>query len=410
MPDIRSYQQRLLVEARRMAVAENRPLSAAVEAAFLATPRHRFITRYRAWESSDWQVVTRENLVHHLPTLYSNSAIALYQADDGSTPSTISQPSLVLHMLELLQLAPGQRVFELGAGSGWNAAMLGRLVQPGGQVYSVEIIGEMAQQAADHVAALGLDNVTILHGDGGAGYAPGAPYDRAIFTAGAYDLPEHFYTQLRDGALLLFVLKSQGSGDTLFLLQKSGNHFTALESLPVGFVPMTGHYVVAPLQSEPLSALPEWATLQGQEVARRPFWWGGRGAHLLWRTQGIRSFLAIVEPWFRIFRAETPVATSTGRQSTGEDGEAEEFFGLWDKATNALVIARHDELISYGNLAAQDRLLAWLGRWLEWGMPAAAAFSLRIYPAQLPIQPADNEWIVKRAHSQFRWRLNPPTS
>ena len=410
MPDIRSYQQRLLVEARRMATAENHPLSPAVEAAFLATPRHRFITRYRAWESSDWQVVTRENLVQHLPLLYSNNAIALYGADDGSIPSTISQPSLVLHMLELLQLAPGQRVFELGAGSGWNAAMMGRLVQPDGHVYSVEIIGAMAQQAADHVTALGLDNVTILHGDGGAGYAPGAPYDRAIFTAGAYDLPEHFYTQLRDGARLLFVLKSQGSGDTLFLLQKSGNHFIGVESLPVGFVPMTGHYAMAELQSEPLSALSHWGTLQGQEVARRAFWWGGRGAHLLWRTQGIRSFLSIVEPGFRIFRAEAPAATATGGQGASADGEVEEFFGLWDKATNALVIARHDELISYGNLAAQDRLLAWLRRWIEWGMPAASAFSLRIYPAHLPIQPGDNEWIVKRTHSQFLWRLNAPTS
>ncbi len=408
MPDVRSYQQQLLAEARRMSAAENRTLSAAVEDAFLATPRHRFVTRYRTWENSDWQTVTRQNLAHHLPTLYSNNAIALYGADDGSTPSTISQPSLVLYMLDLLQLAPRQRVFELGAGSGWNAAMMGRLVQPGGQVYSVEIIAEMAQRAANHVAALGIDNVTILHGDGGGGYAPGAPYDRAIFTAGAYDLPEHFYTQLSDGALLLFVLKTQGSGDTLFLLQKTGNHFVAHESLPVGFVPMTGHYAMPELQSEPLSMLPDWATLQAQEVARRPFWWGGYGSHLLWRTQGIRSFLSIVEPWFRIFRAEAP--SPTAGKNPEEVAETEEFFGLWDKATNALVIARHDELITYGNLAAQDRLLAWLRRWIEWGMPAAAAFALRIYPAHLPIQPADNEWIVKRTHSQFLWRLNTPTS
>lgn len=399
MADIRSYQQRLLAEAQRMSAAENQPLPDAVAAAFLATPRHRFITRYRTWENREWQVVTRENLAHHLPVLYSNNAIALYGDEDGSTPSTISQPSLVLHMLALLQLAPGQRIFELGAGSGWNAAMMGRLVQPGGHVYSVEIIPDMAQSAANHVAALGIDNVTILHGDGGAGYAPGAPYDRAIFTAGAYDLPEAFYTQLRDEALLLFVLKTQGSGDTLFLLQKTGNHFVALAALPVGFVSMTGHYAMPELQSEGLAALPAWGELQQQEISRRTFWWGGQGPNLLWRTQGIRSFLAIVEPWFRTFRTESP----------SEDGQADEFFGLWDSATQSLVIAYQDELIAYGNLAAQDRLLAWLRRWVEWGMPAAAAFGLRIYPAHLPIQPGDNEWVVKRHESQFIWRLTVPT-
>ncbi len=390
---ITEFQERLLEQARKLAIAEERTLSSAVEEAFRATPRHRFIARYRDWNSNEWQIVSAETLAQHLPFLYSNNAIGLY-GDEKSTPSTISQPSLVLSMLELLELAPGQRVLEVGAGSGWNAAMMGRLVAPDGHVYSVEIIPEMAQQAAANVAALGIENVSIIQGDGGAGYAAGAPYDRAIFTAGTYDLPASFYTQLRADALLLLVLKQIEGGDTLFLLRKTSEHFTALAAFPVGFVPLTGAHALPDQQPQPLADLSGWAELQMQEVQRRAFWWGGRGtASLLWRTRGIRSFLAIVEPWFRTFRVDST------------DNGAQEIFGLWDAEGRSLTIAGHDELITYGNLATHDRLRTWLRRWIDLGMPAADSFDLRIYPADVPIAAGHNEWLTRRKDSQFLWRL-----
>ncbi len=390
---ITEFQERLLEQARSLATTDKRTLSPAVEEAFRATPRHHFIHRYRDWKTDEWQTVTPETLAHHLPMLYSNNAIGLW-GDDESTPSTISQPSLVLYMLELLQLEPGQRVFELGAGSGWNAAMMGRLVAPGGQVYSVEIIPEMAQAAADNVAALGIDNVSILQGDGAAGYAAGAPYDRAIFTAGAYDLPACLHAQLRTDALLLFVLKQAEGGDTLFLLRKTGDHFTSLDALPVGFVPMTGPHALATQPPQPLVALPGWAELQAQEIQRRAFWWGGRReANFLLRTRGIRSFLALVEPWFRTFTMKTA------------EGEVQEIFGLWDAESGSLTIAAPEELITYGNLATHDRLGTWLRRWIELGMPAADSFALQIYPADATVTPGYNEWLVRRQESQFLWSL-----
>lgn len=390
---ITDFQEQLLAQARTLALSDQRTLSPAVEAAFRATPRHGFIPRYRDWKSNEWQTVTPETLAQHLPLLYSNNAIALF-GDAESTPSTISQPSLVLHMLELLELSPGQRVLEVGAGSGWNAAMMGRLVAPGGHVYSVEIIPEMAQVAAENVAALGIGNVSIVHGDGGAGYRSGAPYDRAIFTAGTYDLPTAFHEQLRDDALLLLVLKQATGGDTLLLLRKTGEHFTSLDAFPVGFVPMTGAHALTGQQPQPLAALPHWDELQSQEVLRRPFWWGGRGnAHLRLRTHGIRSFLAIVEPWFRTFTMEMA------------DGSTQEVFGLWDAEGRSMTIAVQDELITYGNLATHDRLRTWLRRWIDFGMPAADSFNLRIYPIHMPIAPGDNEWLVRRNESQFLWQL-----
>lgn len=358
----------------------------------MATPRHRFIHQYRYGNTNEWRQVTAPTLANDLPILYSNHALGLW-GPAASTPSTISQPSLVLYMLELLQLAPGQRVFEVGAGSGWNAAMLGRLVAPGGLVYSIEIIPEMARQATHNVAALGLGNVTILHGDGGDCYAAGGPYDRAIFTAGAADLPRCFHQELAPGALLLFVHRQADVGDSLFLLRKADDHFCSLESLSVGFVPMVGAHTTA-RQSQRLADLPEWADLQHQIVEQQSFWWGGRGeASLLWRTRGIRSFLAIVEPWFQTFDLH------------GENGEALESFGLWDAESRSLTLAVRDELVTYGNLATHDRLRTWLRRWIDLGMPAADSFELSIYPADATVTPGHNAWLTKHPESQFLWRL-----
>lgn len=408
MPDYQHYQQQLLDLSRRFAAEVGDALDEAITAAFLATPRHCFVKRYCHWPQREWQEVTEENLAQHLPVLYSNDALLLWGDDPAAPLSSISQPSLVLGMLQLLKLAPGQQVFELGAGSGWNAALMGRLVAPTGHVYSMEIIPEMAQQAAAAVAALAIDNVSIIAADGGDGYPLGAPYDRAIFTAGAYDLPRHFYSQLKDGALLLFILKAEGGGDTLILLQKHEDHFASLQSFPVGFVPMTGKYALETLKPLPLDSLPGWATLQHQEISRTPFWWGGRGGSQLWRTQGIRSFLAITEPGFRLFVAEQePTHSEADSAGTAPNAapKPEEFFGLWDEANQSLVLARHEQLIAYGNVEAHARLLRSLHYWVDVGMPAAASFSLRIYRSDQAVAIGEEEWLVKRAESQFVWRL-----
>ena len=150
--------------------------SEATVEAYLATPRHLFVRRYRERTSKDWCEVSTENLHQHLAVLYEDRPLALFGDDDENIPSTISQPSFVLRILDLLQLQPGQTVFELGAGSGWNAALMAHLVGPSGRVYSVEIIPEMARRAADTIAELEIANLQVLAADGGDGYAAGGPY------------------------------------------------------------------------------------------------------------------------------------------------------------------------------------------------------------------------------------------
>src|SRR6185369_10848200 len=159
MEAFKDYQKRLLEMSRHMFT--EKPMSQATEKAFLETPRHLFIRRYRLTGTQTWNEVNETNLEQHLPNLYRNDALLLLGDNDKEIRSTISQPSLVLYMLDMLSLEPGQKVFELGAGSGWNAALMGNIVGPEGRVYSLEIIPEMAKTASENVESLGLKNVEI---------------------------------------------------------------------------------------------------------------------------------------------------------------------------------------------------------------------------------------------------------
>lgn len=389
---IEKYQRKLL-EQSQYEYYET-PISEATQQAFLKTPRHAFIKRYRHWGTKDWQAISEENLEEHLATLYGNNALPLFGDDDNDVPSTISQPSFVMRMLDMLQLQPGQRVFELGAGSGWNAALMGRLVGSTGQVYSLEIIPEVAKMAMDTIEQWEIKNVHILQGDGGDGYSAGAPYDRAIFTAGSYDLPRCFHEQIKEGGLLLIVIKSEGGGDILFLLRKTADHFESLEAMLCGFVQLTGKYKLDSLESIAVEKLPEWAALQSQRLSQTPFWWGGKGRDgFVWRTLGFRSFLGITEPLFRTFKVEKS-------ETRPRD---EHYFGLWDQAQHSLVLAKEEGLIAYGSPFAKERLLEKIKLWVDLGMPSASSFALRVYPANVPLTAGKHQWIVTRKESKFLW-------
>lgn len=395
MDEVEKHQQQLLEKIQRVWSAT--PITDATVRAYLETPRHKFIKRYRKRGSKEWHGICEENLEEHLANLYKNDILILHGDDDDYVPSTISQPSLVLRMLDMLQLKPGQTVFELGAGSAWNAALMGQLVGPEGNVYSLEIIPEVAKTASETVAALGLDNVHVIATDGGEGYASGGPYDRAIFTAGTYDLPHHFYEQIKENGLFLVVIKSQGGGDNLFVLRKTRDHFESLDSMMCAFVQFRGKYEIPSLDPITVEELPDWGNLRHHEISRTPFWWGGKGKEtLLWRTLSIRSFLGISEPSFRAFK--------TAKADAGSREEI--YFGLWDEQQKSLVLAKDDCLIAYASPVAKNRLLQRIQQWVDLGMPSAASFVLHVYPISVQLSADVNQWIVTRNESQFLWKLD----
>jgi len=149
---------------------------------------------------------------------------------------TISQPYIVAFMTERLEPKPTDRVLEIGTGSGYQAAVLSELVA---QVYTIEIIDELAQRAAVDLKRLGYTNVHVRAGDGYLGWAEAAPFDAVIVTCAPERVPQSLIDQLKEGGRMIIPVGRAGNQE-LVLLHKRGGKLEQHAVLPVSFVPMTG--------------------------------------------------------------------------------------------------------------------------------------------------------------------------
>ena len=149
---------------------------------------------------------------------------------------TISQPFIVALMTHLLAPQPGHIVLEVGTGSGYQAAILSRLVR---RVYTIEIVPQLAERAAGQLKALGYANVLVRQGDGYAGWPEHAPFDGIVVTAGAERIPAPLLAQLRPGGRMVIPL-GPAADQQLVLVTKDKEGRTRQEALlPVRFVPFT---------------------------------------------------------------------------------------------------------------------------------------------------------------------------
>ncbi len=157
-----------------------------------------------------------------------------------SEGQTISQPYIVARMTSLLQLTPTDIVLEVGTGSGYQAAVLAHLAQ---RVFTVECIPGLAQAAADRLRALGMENVEVLPGDGGAGLVQHAPFAAIMVSAAAPRVPQPLLDQLADGGRLVAPVGPRHH-QRLQLWVKKGHRCMYEKFAPVRFVPLTGKWGV----------------------------------------------------------------------------------------------------------------------------------------------------------------------
>ncbi len=154
---------------------------------------------------------------------------------------TISQPFLVAYMTEVLAPEPGERILEIGTGSGYQAAVLARL---GAEVFSIEIIPQLARAARERLLALGLGSVHLRQGDGREGWPEEAPFDGIILTAAAERMPETLLWQLRPGGRLVAPIGAPKDPQSLVVVRRGEEGSGEVRQLiPVRFVPLTGSSV-----------------------------------------------------------------------------------------------------------------------------------------------------------------------
>lgn len=188
--------------------------SARVVAAMLAVPRHLFV-----------------------PPGLQDAAYGDHPLPIGSG-QTISQPYIVAVMTELLAVEPGDRVLEIGAGSGYQAAILGRLAA---EVWTVERLPELAGLAERNLAGVGAENVHVVTADGTMGLPEHAPYDRIIVTAATPSVPQPLFDQLADGGRLVAPV---GSRELQYLMcyTRKGDAIVPASWGAVCFVPLVGEH------------------------------------------------------------------------------------------------------------------------------------------------------------------------
>jgi protein-L-isoaspartate(D-aspartate) O-methyltransferase len=386
-----------LVEALR---ARGRLQSAAIAAAFAQVPRHLFVPDVSLEEA------------------YRDTFIATKRQADGEVISSSSQPEIMAIMLEQLDLRPGQRVLEIGAGTGYNAALLARVVGDGGRVTTLDLDEDIVAGARAHLAAAGVTGVRVVWADGWAGCVEAAPFDRIILTVGAPDISPTWRTQLAPGGRLVLPLGLPAVQASVAFAERDG----ILESVsvrPCQFMRLRGSAAV-PMRPEPVGPAPApgvWLraghAMDGVAVyalLQAPARTLATGLSAQGRElyAGLIAWVGLHEPtsgWF-VARGEARAAGLVP-SFVGDGVEAMATYGLFEPGGVALLVRLEPPPDADGRIAIGirvhgeptlgERLLATTLAWNEAGRPDVERLRIRAYPIEVPWEPQPHEIVLTRS-------------
>ncbi|MDT0395375.1 MULTISPECIES: methyltransferase, FxLD system [Streptomyces] len=200
--------------------ADGHARTPAVETVLRTVPRHVFVP-----EAS-------------LEDAYANAPVHIKYDTDGTSISCASQPGVVALMLDQLDAQPGERILELGAGTGYNAGLLAHLVGENGHVTTLDVDDDLVEGARTHLAAAGITNIEPVTRDGALGYAEAAPYDRIIATVGAHGVPHAWLQQLAPGGRLLVPQRLKGTVSRSIAYEQRDGRWVSLGSEMNTFMPL----------------------------------------------------------------------------------------------------------------------------------------------------------------------------
>jgi protein-L-isoaspartate(D-aspartate) O-methyltransferase len=192
-----------------------------IEEAFRSVPRHLFLPGTP------------------VTTAYADEVVVTKRDPDGVPISSASQPTIIATMLGQADIHPGMRVLEIGAGTGYNAALLRELVGPEGQVTTIDIDPVVTEGARAGLTAAGYDDIHVICDDGARGDKNHAPYDRIVITTGAWDLPPAWWEQLVMGGRIVVPLRWRGLTRSIAFDHQPG-HMVSRSIALCGFIPMEG--------------------------------------------------------------------------------------------------------------------------------------------------------------------------
>lgn len=340
---------------------------ARVAAAFRATPRHLFLPD------------------HHLEEVYEDAAILTKFTPGGVAISSSSQPAIMAIMLQQLRPEPGCRVLEVGAGTGYNAALLAHLVERGGHVTTLDYDEDLCEGARRHLVAAGFADVEVACADGAKGWPARAPFDGIEVTASASDLSLAWLDQLVEGGRLVVPLWLAGPIQLSTGFSRRGRTLVSDSVSWCGFMPLRGDL--------------SWPAGEGErhpellETLRLPALDGGADIPSSDARAGFEMWLALTDPdYVRLSpRSEEPSVFGIG----GPGGVA-----VLEGGGGRL------HLTMYGDAEASARRLMWAHR--EWARrrPSVENLNIRAVPTAGGAEPEGAGLVIRRPN--FTFRVSPP--
>lgn len=364
--------------------------SRAVRDAFLRVPREVFLPAHARAEGFE--------------EIYKDRVFVTKKDAAGNPISSSSQPAIMAHMLEQLDLRPGMRVLEIGSGTGYNAAVLSSIVGPSGRVTTIEIDPSLARAAR---AALrgGRYSVRVVVGDGRRGWPAGAPYDRIIATASSMDVPRAWTRQLARDGLLEVPLRTTAHVAGVQLIptfQKAGSGLRSVRLIPGGFMALRRR-ADDPAPGPPMAKLT--LTVDGDEQYLGVI----TGEVLRTMSPGarLRLIARLAEPPRR--RRISPADWGLDQfVALAADPHTVIAGGVADRLGRGLAVLRWRNgkvcgIQAWGGPAAEQALLRLVERWRESGRPSFDQLVVRVgYGAP----PPGGHWRVVRRGScvlTFDW-------
>lgn len=305
--------------------------SSHLEEAFRAVPRHLFLPGVP------------------LEAVYSGRAIPTHYGPDGLPLSSSSEPGIMAVMLEQLQPSRGDRVLEIGAGTGYNAAILASLVGAEGAVTTIDIGPEVAREARENLDRAGFSQVHVIAGDGWEGFLEGAPYDRIVVTVGVWDLSPRWVEQLRTGGVLVAPLWLRAGIQASIAFCKEDARLRSLSVAPCGFMRMRGPHA----GPEGYASIDGWTACMDEIRADR--------IDLLKRllsTEPRREPAPDLSPgWFTRLALEEPEAIALHREA----GWHHAMLGIFQAAQESLALVESlgrsvRGMLAFGGESAMQRL------------------------------------------------------
>lgn len=400
--------------------------SSQVEAAFRSVPRHIFVPNTEIEQVySDTYILTKEQ--------------------DGIPVSSSSQPTVMAIMLEMLSIQPGQHILEIGAGTGYNAALLAHIVGNTGSVVTIDIDEDIVATAREHLDIAGFTQVSTICGDGGFGYPDAAPYDRVIVTASASDILPTWREQLKPGGRLVVPFRLTGltrhhwlfADQTLLAFEHLGDHLLCTDMYMGGFLPLRGTFAQqaeSQIQLAPNGSL-TMATFSSVDADSAFSLLKGsyqdealsiRVTHLellglrLWLAWRDKSYCELYGLGEAIEHKHIPTLVQT-------PGLTIRTMGLYEENTASLLIHQPNQdtfkdesnqtvaltIRTFGEQQAlAQRLIEHVTVWERAGRPfrwnsqgLTHGLQIRVYPADTAYNPATNEFVVDRPGSRlvFEW-------